>query len=244
MNRIFVVAGLLMFQLAGFAQTEGHVERTLIAADSSDTILLTVDFAYYPQSENAYEKAVNDHIVSSTKEWIREKQPDLTLSKQYFESVLEGFAFDYENEEDPMGAIWSLEEAMAINEFDSWVQLKHSGWSYTGGAHGNSFFTATVFDREDGSVLKLEDFFTDVDALNSLMEPLFRKEKGLGENESLKEAGFDFKGDKFRVMNNFFFTGRSFVVYFNSYDIAAYAAGPTELEISLDKIEHLLKRDI
>ena len=103
---------------------------------------------------------------------------------------------------------------------------------------------ATLFSREDGRILTLEDFFTDVDALNKRLDPLFRKQKELGPNEDLSEAGFNFPDNQFAVIDNFYFTGRSFTVYFNSYEITNYAGGPTELEISLGEIEDLLKRDI
>ncbi len=246
MKRLIGVLAFLLFQSTLFGQdvSRGEVNRTLVAKDSSDTVQLIFDYAFFGSEDDAYKKSVNDYIRKVTAEWLDKKEAKNTsLGKDYFQKILDGFAKGYEDGEDLGTSVWSFEQSLAINEFDTWVQLKHSGWEYSGGAHGNSFFVASVFDLEDGRALEIGDFIKDIDALNKLLEPIFRKEKGLSEDESLAEAGFEFEGNEFKIGNNFFFTGRSLSVYFNSYEIASYAAGPTELEISIDKIEHLMKRD-
>lgn len=242
-----VVFVCLLIPVLGFPQgnfTSGNSTVMLVSKSKMDTAVLTIDFTFYTNPGSQGERAVNDAILADVKEWDNGNTTK-TVSPDVFDQKLNNFVEMYreaEKEEgDPM--IWSFMESIDIREMDSWIQLKLASWSYEGGAHGNGGESYTLYDRESGRVLKAEDFFTDVDELNTILEGYFRKDKNIPSNQGLSDAGFSFDDDTFKINDNFYFTGRSLVVYFNTYEITDYASGPTELEVSLDKIEHLLKRE-
>ena len=87
-------------------------------------------------------------------------------------------------------------------------------------------------------------YCTYVNALNKIVEPHFRKLFKLTSKESLNDNGFWFENDQFSVYENFTFQVGELLVYYNSYDIAPYSGGPTELLVPFEEIKHLLKRDI
>jgi len=241
---------LLMTLSSAVAQEiiDGKTGYILVTANGSDTSMLSIDFMYYADEDEAYKKVINDYIKGNTQSWLANlgEKTKSELGEQLFADKLNSFAKEFkkfENGEDGT-MIWSLDESIIIEDMESWIQVKISGWSYEGGAHGNGGQSATLFSRDDGRVLKIEDFFTDIDALNARLDPLFRQQKELGPNDDLSEAGYTFPDNKFVVNDNFYFTGRSFTVYFNSYEITDYAGGPTELEVPLGEIEDLLKMDM
>jgi hypothetical protein len=57
---------------------------------------------------------------------------------------------------------------------------------------------------------------------------------------SLLEHGFEFPRNKFKLNDNYGFTRDGIVFVFNSYEIASYAEGPTEIIIPYKKIRDWL----
>jgi hypothetical protein len=228
----------------------GTVEREIYSFDKIDTASFNIQYEYFSKQfssyvmDSSYKDSVNFYIQKSVlMETGGELDPhiDGNLSRSFFGSRLDTLV-KYYNEELYQGSnLWSMDLSLSIDEAGSYVNVTSSGWSYMGGAHGNGYVAYKHFDRETGRELSLMDFFTDIDALNSIAEPHFRKLFDLNPTESLNDYGFWFENDKFSVNNNFTFTSESVVFYYNSYEIAPYSGGPTELEVPLNEIRHLFK---
>jgi len=116
---------------------------------------------------------------------------------------------------------------------------------FTGGAHGNSGMYFTNFNSLDGKKLNLSDLLVASYGaeLDNIAEKKFRREKELGTEANLEEAGFWFKQGKFSLTENFGIKNDGLVFYFNSYEIAPYAMGPTEIKIPYAEIRNLIKED-
>jgi hypothetical protein len=82
-----------------------------------------------------------------------------------------------------------------------------------------------------------------MNGLNNVAEKIFCKVKELKPEDNLEEAGFWFKGNKFSFNENFGIRNEGLVFYFNSYEIAPYAMGPTEIMIPYSEIKNLVKQD-
>ncbi len=224
-----------------------EIQQVLVSVNGADTAINHIAGQFYAQPETPMEMAVNGEILKHLNSRYPAKKPAFSkLDKQTFQKYMDDFAASFrEFEKDGEYAMpWNLEMNIQIEEFDAMVQLKISEWSYEGGAHGNGNFTAFVFDRETGQQLTPADFFTDLKVVNDACEMAFRVQHGLSPSDNLEEAGFEFEDNTFSINSNFYFTGRSFSVYFNSYEIAPYAVGPTEVEVGLDALEEVLKREI
>ena len=141
---------------------------------------------------------------------------------------------------------WTLERSMEwVFSTDQILTLKFSEFSYTGGAHPASGQTYYTLNRQSGKPYKLSDLLNNgyEDELNSIAERIFRADKKIPANQTLAEAGYDFPNGQFAVNGNVGATQEGLVFYFNSYEIAPYALGPTELTVHYDDISNLIRAD-
>lgn len=116
--------------------------------------------------------------------------------------------------------------------------------SYTGGAHGNSEMTYNSFNTTTGEKIRLSDIVTDGKKLVEVAEKKFRAIKKLKADDDLKKAGFWFEGNKFSLNDNYCLTGKGLAFYFNQYEIAPYAAGPTELVLTFEELDTIIVRNL
>lgn len=229
----------------------GEAVRWIYSSNSPDSSEFNISYEYYSRQnssyvmDSSYKDSVNTIIYNSvrleTYTGIEENREPLT--KHFFEAQLDSLAEGFTEEEDEYSTLWSLGMSTSIDEYSTFVELTVSGWSYTGGAHGNGYVSYTMIDKDDGRELGLDDFFTDINALNTIAEPHFRTLYDMPADQSLSDYGFWFPEEGFTVNDNFAFGGGGVIFYYNSYEIAPYAGGPTELVIPLDEIKHLLKRE-
>lgn len=115
-----------------------------------------------------------------------------------------------------------------------------------GGVHpfGNTLFVN--FETGTGRILKLSDLVKEdaLPKLTSLAEAQFRRDRGLSSSDSVSEQGYNFPGGHFRLNDNFGAGEKELLFVFNTYEIAAGAAGPTEIAIPYQVIRNLLKPDL
>ena len=139
---------------------------------------------------------------------------------------------------------WFIGRSATVKFYnEDFITLDFSEYAYLGGAHPNHYTQYFVLDLNRGNKITLQDIFIEGYKLilNKIAEKEFRKLKELGENENLDDAGFWFNDNKFSVNNNFALGDDGVTFYYNSYEITAYAYGPTELIIPLAKIGDLMK---
>lgn len=146
-------------------------------------------------------------------------------------------SFQKENEGFEPG-IWFYHANVNVETaVDTLISLSVKDEYYTGGAHGGTntyFININPTTKED---FTLDNYFKPGyrEALTRFGEESFRKERGLGPDESLNENGFEFPQDVFRLNDNYGFTKDGIVFVFNSYEIAPYVYGPTHFLIRYDK---------
>lgn len=122
------------------------------------------------------------------------------------------------------------------------VSLRCTSERFGGGAHPLRTVNYAVFDRHGGRRLALEDIVAPGSraALDSLGEQAFRAAREVPAPRSLREAMFNFEGDRFRLGGNFGIGRNGLTVEFNPYEIAPYAAGPTSITLAWSAVRHLL----
>ncbi|MGM0589153.1 MAG: DUF3298 domain-containing protein [Bacteroidota bacterium] len=141
---------------------------------------------------------------------------------------------------------WELDRNIKIifNK-SSLVSLRYSEFTYTGGAHPNSWELYTTFNYRTGQELVVKDYIkTDsLAALRKIAEARFRSLKGIPESASLKSYGYWFTNNKFTLSENVALGPKGIIFYYNNYEIAPYAMGATRLIIPYKVCKSLLKQE-
>lgn len=120
-------------------------------------------------------------------------------------------------------------------------QLDH--YSFTGGAHPNSFTSYHAFDGKTGEEREMKTFVSDSVALLKIVEKKFREIEKLAPGANLEEAGYFLANHQFFIPANYVFTPKGVLFYYNPYEIAAYARGPIEFTIPYSELEGIVKKD-
>ena len=166
-----------------------------------------------------------------------------------FEMMMKGFIEEYESiiTEFPESLqSWFIERTgeVKLNK-ENIFSIDYMEYSYTGGAHPNTYVTFKNFNLSNGDEIGLDEIISadKQNELTKIAEAEFRKIKELTPEADLGQAGFWFENDKFYLNDNFLITDTSLVFYYNNYEITAYAFGPTELEILYTKIKILFNEN-
>jgi hypothetical protein len=139
---------------------------------------------------------------------------------------------------------WSLIIGMAaLRTRPPVVSVEYVSESYEGGAHPNAARWFLNLDPETGRPVKLESILTEgaLPRLTEIAERHFRAERELSPTANLKEEGFWWEDGRFHLNDNYGFGENSITFFYNQYEVAPYAMGPTEVEIPYSEILDLLR---
>ncbi|MCF0054480.1 DUF3298 and DUF4163 domain-containing protein [Dyadobacter sp. CY356] len=124
------------------------------------------------------------------------------------------------------------------------MQYQMDHYSYTGGAHPNTFRTYYVFNITTGKELKSTTFLSDSVALLKKVEKSFRKLENIADTTNLENAGYFLMNHKFFLPANYAFTREGIFFYYNPYEIAAYARGAITFTIPYSELEGIVKKEL
>ena len=154
------------------------------------------------------------------------------------------FADDYEAVRDDMGGLngcWELKTiADTVHANPKTLTFSVETYAYTGGAHPNTNRSLYVFDRETGKLLTLANLVSDTTALLGVVEKAFRRQQVLKPQQNLEEQGYFLRDGRFFLPANVGLGRNGLVVYYNPYEIAAYAVGPIEVTVPYDQLNNIL----
>ena len=139
---------------------------------------------------------------------------------------------------------WQLEIKSDIIYQDSlYLSVASTIYTYTGGAHANTFQVYRSYDLQTGSTITLDDLLEPgyKSDLNEAAELEFRMAKQIPPSRDLDDEGYFFNGNRFELNDNFAILNNSLLFYFNPYEIAPYALGGTLLELKLTDYVKLIK---
>ena len=166
-----------------------------------------------------------------------------------FETMMKGFIDEYESfaKEFPDAyQSWFIERTgeVKLNKGNIF-SIDYLEYSFTGGAHPNTFVTFKNFNLSNGEEIMLDEIISSdkQQELAKIGEAEFRKLKELTTEADLGQAGFWFENNKFYLNDNYLITDSSLVFYYNNYEITAYAFGPTEIILPYSKIKSLIGQE-
>ena len=142
------------------------------------------------------------------------------------------------------GMGWYFKTMVQVNvTSDTLISLAASSEYFTGGAHGGYTVYFVNINPSTAEDVTLHTFLKPgfEEVLNSEGQKSFRQVRGLSEEASLAEEGFEFRDGIFAVNNNYGFSQEGIVFVFNSYEIAPYALGPTEFVVPWEALREWRK---
>ncbi len=195
---------------------------------------------YYPVFEGTYGDNMN-RFVQSLVEEFREVLPGAKENAcfDYEESKVNEFGMQIfpEAEELTVSYVWSKEQ-MTV--------LKAEYYSNTGGAHPNMMYKAYMVDMTDGYKESFEamiaPYGVTTDEVVSFAVERFREEHGEDLFVTDNEDALNNWVYMFTQTHQWYFNENGLVLFANPYDIAPYAAGVLECEISYEELEQGLKK--
>jgi hypothetical protein len=167
--------------------------------------------------------------------------------KDDFRLLIEEMSQEYENimKQNPeYNSGWLLEISSDIIFQDSlYISTASTIFSFTGGAHPNSYQVYRSYDLATGKAIELSDFLVDgfEKELNQLAEIEFRMDKQIAPDQALNDEGYFFEDGRFQLNGNFAILDQTLLFYYNPYEIGPYSIGPTELQLKLTDYVNLIK---
>ena len=239
----FPIAQFVNHEIVSIDLHKGPCEK-----DSLATNCLTFNIEY-PQITSATRGQVStDSLNRSIKESIFEYLFEAERPSS-FEELINEMTNEYEDVLTSFSdytAPWTIEiNSDIIYQDSSFISIATTIFTYTGGAHPNTNQVYRSFNLKNGKPILLEDMLTKgyEDELNESAEIEFRMLKEIPPNISLEERGYVFEEGRFRLNNNFAIINKSLLFYFNAYEIASYAEGPTEIELKLTDYVNLIDQN-
>lgn len=144
---------------------------------------------------------------------------------------------------DAVGSSWEAESdwEQLLNNGE-YLTLELDGYTFAGGAHGNSSGAIATFVSATGKQLGWADLVTDQKALLALAEKAFRAERADIFAPTDGSAPFEF-GDvfQFALPANFGLVNEGIYFRYLPYEVGPYAIGPTEFVLPFAKLGALAK---
>ena len=132
-------------------------------------------------------------------------------------------------------------EGKAEYGFENVINYRLTQSVFAGGAHPSTTTTILRFNAMTGDFISLDNVFptSNHDALIGLLTEKLMKDNGVDSMEGLHEIGYLEFMDMF-VTTNFALREDSIEFYYNEYDIAPYAYGPSTICLDYATIEPLM----
>lgn len=152
---------------------------------------------------------------------------------------------DYENLTSDMEA-WphSLDYYYDVRTLhNDYISLTTTKYYYTGGAHPNQESMGFTFDLYNGKLLNFSDLFEEgYDYVTIINNEIFKKNKEfIGQSDNYTYIIEEFTG--IEENPKFYIEDNKLIIFYNPYDIAAYALGYLEFELSDKVVFEIPKED-
>lgn len=233
MKRLLLATALCMFVLvAGAASAQTDDEACMQKGGTLTDGVCVLSAAAEITVDYPLELAQNEIVASTIDPFIQD-------TKTNFLQVLSGPFF-------PAPGPYALDITYeTVSHSDTVVSIVFTIYDFTGGAHGNTIFQTFTFDLAAGTVLTLDDLFTDTAQALEVISPLAEAYLTTYFTETV---GADFDADWLHqgtspdAVNyaNFALDETDIIFYFPPYQVAAYAFGPQTVRIPLADLSSVL----
>ncbi|TRW22718.1 DUF3298 and DUF4163 domain-containing protein [Flavobacterium zepuense] len=180
------------------------------------------------------------HVVRSIV-YFGEKPTDAKSYKELMASFIGSYdELAKKYPDDPMS--WEAKIKATVDyKTDSIINIKLHNYMFTGGAHGYEGDRSLLFNARTGRSLVYSDIFKDEKAFTAFAEKKFRAKYKIPAGKPINATGLMFEGEKFALPQNIFFKENGILLYYNAYEVAAYAEQQKEVMIPYSEADAFLK---
>jgi len=225
-----------------------HSEVPLVKRETNSPVAEIEMTFLYPS-----DKYIQPEIIDSVKKIIVKSYFSEGFSIAEPDSMLVNFEQEYflnyqnqnENWHEMGGASFNWEKIVSMSVIynsNYMLCVEYLKYAYSGGAHGMSNIAYDIIYLDDGKVLTFEDIFKEgsEDELSMLLTSQLKKDYEIPKNVTLKDAGFFV--DKVEPNHNIYVNGNGIGFLYNSYEIAPYAQGTTNIFLEFRQIKDLVTK--
>jgi len=226
-----------------------HSEENLIEDDAkspSAEIELTVIYPDNSLIEDGSLIKINNiitkHFIETEEEILHPDSLLINVEKEFYILYREENK-DWHYSGNSFG--WIKETSMSVTYNSNHILcLEYLDYVYTGGAHGMSNLQYDIIDLDTENKISFRDIFNEgsEDQLTKILTQQLRNNKQIPDNLSLTESGYfveEIKPGKIIYVNG---SGIGFI--YNSYEIAPYSTGITNIFLNYKQLDGLLKPNI
>ena len=169
-------------------------------------------------------------------------------SAQDIESAMEAFETEYKDLKEKFSGESVPWEAKVLGlitfENQHILTIKLNAYIYTGGAHGYETIRFLNFDKVTATELENEELFTDFQDFLDFTERQFREQEGIPAETDINSTGFMFDSELFYLPTNIGYTEAGIQLFYEPYEIAAYADGASILILPYTKVNPYLRQPV
>jgi hypothetical protein len=223
--KIFVYA-ILFSLISQTCKEEKTVEFKEVAKTTDTNKLVEINIPE-ASGQDDVSKAINKSIAQLV---INSLNTNETAGSEFntVEESINAFNNEYQafKAEFPDSAIaWEAQiDGEVMYQSADVISISITNYLNTGGAHGSLTISFLNFNAQTGKLLKNEDLFEDYLAFTKLANTYFNEEIA-----DKKEAYFE--PDNFTLPENIGFNEEGVILLYNTYEVAPYSSGITEIHI-------------
>ncbi|GAB2770052.1 hypothetical protein GCM10027275_10810 [Rhabdobacter roseus] len=172
------------------------------------------------------------------------KKPNLSEMENAGQAFMASYR-DFHQENPDAPGCWAVEmKGDTVATTPKLIVYSLDQYSFTGGAHPNSFLGYYLFDAQTGQHREWQTYVSDTVALYQKAEAAFRKLEEIPADANLEEQGYFLRDHVFFLPANVAFTREGVLFHYNPYEIAAYARGPISFTVPYAELEGVVKREL
>lgn len=238
---VFLLVGCSKAHELKVEQQEYYKKSSLSCSEHQCTeVSISVPFVVEPKGEIA--DSINSKLFSEVAKVISFEEVS-TFDKGY-DAIAASFVKSYDDVKRGFpkeGAPWEARvNGKVIMQKTSLFSIALDHYVFSGGAHGYRGIQAYHFDPRTGKQYTIDDLLIDKAGFSKLVEKRLREKWDLDDVAPINSKGLMFEKDVFTLPLNIFIYPDKVVAYYNVYEIASYADGPTEIVFTYDEVQSFM----
>jgi len=223
-----------------------HSEDKLVS-DNTESPIAEIELTLIFPENKYFQTGIVDsvkHIIAHSffgKDFY-DSNPDSMLTHfetEYFSTYKKQNANWFEN-----GASFNWQKMVSMSvvyNSNYLLCVEYLKYAYSGGAHGMTNIAYDIINLNEGVPLSYSNIFKEdsKDSLTVILTQKLRKDYSIPDDVLLKDAGFFV--DNIEPNHNVYINGNGIGFLYNSYEIAPYSTGQTNVFLEFNKIAGLLK---
>jgi len=173
-----------------------------------------------------------ESLIANTLNFVDDDSEAISLKDalEKFDNEYKSFKNDFEENALVWEASFDGEVTYQSSEI---ISIALTSYLNTGGAHGSMNVTYLNFNPNTGALFTHEDLISNTPAFTTLAQQHF-----MSAIKTRNDLGIEdyFFGDDFQLPENIGYNDEGIILFYNVYEIAAYAIGITEFTIPYEEV--------